>query len=93
MIKYKNKTYFINQLKINSKIIRNFGSFKMPRVPKHYISHGDKYHGIQRTRDQVDIDFVFDSWLTIVAKLHNLCPYSRIIVSPILPTKIREAKQ
>ena len=34
----------------------------------------DRYHGIQRTRDQVDFDSVFDSWLTTVAKLHNLCP-------------------
>ena len=34
--------------------------------------------------------FVFDSSLTTVEKLHNLCPYSRIIISPILPTKVRE---
>ena len=52
----------------------------------------DRYHGIQRTRDQVDVDSVFDSWLTTVAKLHNLYPYSRIIISPILPTKVREQK-
>ena len=38
----------------------------------------------------IDISSVFDSWLMTVVKLRNLCPYSRAIVSPILPTKIKE---
>ena len=50
----------------------------------------DRYHGLKNIGGHVDIQPVFDSWLTTVIKLRNLCPYSRIIVSPILPTKIKE---
>ena len=32
---------------------------------------------------------IFDQWLLKVIQIKQLCPYSRLIVSPILPTKIR----
>ena len=51
----------------------------------------DSYHGLKNIRGRIDIQSVFDSWLMIVVKLRNLCPYSRIIiVSPILSTRIKE---
>ena len=37
----------------------------------------------------IDVDSIFYQWLLIVIQIKQLCPYSRLIVSPILPTKIR----
>ena len=36
----------------------------------------DRYHGLKNIGGHVDIQPVFDSWLTTVIKLRNLCPYS-----------------
>ena len=38
----------------------------------------------------VDIDSAFNEWLAKVVQIKQVCPYSRIIVSPVLPTKIRD---
>ena len=37
----------------------------------------------------VDIEKTFDDWLTRVVEIKRLCPKSNIIVSPVLPTRIR----
>ena len=37
----------------------------------------------------VDIESAFNQWLVKIIEIKQLCPYSRIIISPILPTKIR----
>ena len=37
----------------------------------------------------IDIDAVFNNWLTKVSMIRQICPYSKIIVSPVMPTKIR----
>ena len=38
----------------------------------------------------VDINSAFNEWLAKVVQIKQVCPYSRIIVSPVLPTKIRD---
>ena len=38
----------------------------------------------------VDIDSAFDAWLRKIICIKQLCPTSRIIISPIMPTKIRD---
>ena len=38
---------------------------------------------------RIDVAKTFDMWLHKLFQIRRLCPYSRIIVSPILPTKIR----
>ena len=49
----------------------------------------DRRHSSNGVGGHVDINAVFDSWLMKVVKLRSLCPYSQIIVSPILPTQIK----
>ena len=49
----------------------------------------DRRHNSNGIGGHVDINAVFDSWLMEVVKLRSLCPYSQIIVSPILPTQIK----
>ena len=49
----------------------------------------DRYQSNTGLNGQVNIPAAFDSWLSTLVKLRNLCPYSKIIVSPIMPTKIR----
>ena len=49
----------------------------------------DRYNNIKDLSGQVNVDSVFNSWLNALIKLRNTCPFSKIIVSPILPTKIR----
>ena len=41
------------------------------------------------TDGSIDIESTFDQWLSKLVAIKRLCPYSRIIVSPIPPTKIR----
>ena len=41
------------------------------------------------TDGRIDIAKTFDMWLNKLLQIRQLCPYSRIIVSPIPPTKIR----
>ena len=38
---------------------------------------------------RIDVAKTFDMWLHKLLQIRQLCPYSRIIVSPIPPTKIR----
>ena len=38
----------------------------------------------------VDIDSTFDSWLHKIISIKQHCPSSRIVISPVMPTKIRE---
>ena len=38
----------------------------------------------------IDIDSTFDSWLHKIIDIKQICPSSRIIISPVIPTKIRE---
>ena len=49
----------------------------------------DRRHNSNGVGGHVDVNTIFDSWLTTVVKLRSLCPCSQIIVSPILPTQIR----
>ena len=49
----------------------------------------DRSHSNIGLNGRVDISAVFDSWLSTLITIRNLCPYSKIIVSPIMPTKIR----
>ena len=37
----------------------------------------------------IDIDGIFNKWLLKVITIKQLCPYSRIVVSPIPPTRVR----
>ena len=48
----------------------------------------DRYQNNKGITGQFDIPAVFDSWLTTLTKLRNLCSYSKIVESPVLPTKI-----
>ena len=43
----------------------------------------------ESTDGTIDIETIFDQWLSKLIAIKRLCPYSRIIVSPIPPTKIR----
>ena len=38
----------------------------------------------------IDIDSTFDSWLHKIIDIKQICPSSRIIISLVMPTKIRE---
>ena len=38
----------------------------------------------------VDIESTFDSWLHKTIDIKQICPSNRIIISPVMPTKIRE---
>ena len=38
----------------------------------------------------VDIDSAFDAWLRKIICIKQLCPTIRIIISPVMPTKIRD---
>ena len=49
----------------------------------------NRRHSSNGVGGHVDVNAIFDSWLTTVVKLRSLIPYSQIIVSPILPTQIR----
>ena len=49
----------------------------------------DRSHSNIGLNGRVDISAVFDSWLSTLIRVRNLSPYSKIIVSPIMPTKIR----
>ena len=49
----------------------------------------DRYQSNISLNGQVNIPAAFDSWLSTLVKLRNLCPYSKIMVSPIMLTKIR----
>ena len=49
----------------------------------------DRYQSNTGLNGQVNISAAFDSWLSTLVKLRNLCPYSKIIASPIMSTKIR----
>ena len=41
------------------------------------------------TDGSIDIESTFDQWLSKLVAIKRLCPYNRIIASPIPPTKIR----
>ena len=41
---------------------------------------------------RIDVAKTFDMWLHKLLQIRQLCPYSRIKVSPIPPTKIRALK-
>ena len=38
----------------------------------------------------VDVDSTFDTWLTKIINIRQICPTSCLIISPIMPTKIRD---